>query len=215
MSVLLGDRKESKFEAITYSIELHDMLLSLMQRSFGVKDVDDFVQKAYAYGDISEETFSVYREIMNSFKKRVSQHASLVTSNVRAANTIYPTTLHEYEIRRDYQNAAIVHCELLIDDLQRVAERFNVDLNLYSPHIKAIDREIGLIKRWRQRDMAIKSRLEKGEHLKNCVVSSANFANVNNNGNTNYNNASNSNGVRPDSSINQRRRRCYPFRKDK
>lgn len=101
-------------------------------------------------------------EIMNSFKKRVSQHASLVTSNVRAANTIYPTTLHEYEIRRDYQNAAIVHCELLIDDLQRVAERFNVDLNLYSPHIKAIDREIGLIKRWRQRDMAIKSRLEKG-----------------------------------------------------
>lgn len=50
MSVLLGDRKESKFEAITYSIELHDMLLSLMQRSFGVKDVDDFVRKAYAYG---------------------------------------------------------------------------------------------------------------------------------------------------------------------
>ena len=48
MSVLLGDRKESKFEAITYSIELHDMLLSLMQRSFGVKDVDDFVRKAYA-----------------------------------------------------------------------------------------------------------------------------------------------------------------------
>ena len=136
MSVLLGDRKESKFEAITYSIELHDMLLSLMQRSFGVKEVDDFVRKAYAYGDISEETFSVYREIMNSFKKRVSQHASLVTSNVRAANTIYPTTLHEYEIRRDYQNAAIVHCELLIDDLQRVAERFNVDLNLYSPQLK-------------------------------------------------------------------------------
>ena len=29
-----------------------------------------------------------------------------------------------------------------------------------------------------------------------CVVSSANFANVNNNGNANYNGASNSNGVR-------------------
>lgn len=38
MSVLLGDRKESKFEAITYSIELHDMLILLMQRGFGVKD---------------------------------------------------------------------------------------------------------------------------------------------------------------------------------
>lgn len=30
------------------------------------------------------------------------------------------------------------------------------------------------------------------------VVSAANFANVNNNGNANYNNASNANGVRPD-----------------
>ena len=47
------------------------------------------------------------------------------------------------------------------------------------------------------------------------IVSSANFANVNNNGNTNYNNASNSNGVRPDSLPNQQRRRHCPFRTDK
>lgn len=33
MSVLASDRTESKFEAITYSIELHDMLIDLMQRS--------------------------------------------------------------------------------------------------------------------------------------------------------------------------------------
>lgn len=62
MSVLLGDRKESKFEAITYSIELHDMLILLMQRGFGVKDVDSFVRKKYAYGEISEENFAKYRE---------------------------------------------------------------------------------------------------------------------------------------------------------
>ena len=30
------------------------------------------------------------------------------------------------------------------------------------------------------------------------LISSANFANVNNNGNANYNGASNANGVRPD-----------------
>ena len=129
MSVLLGDRKESKFEAITYSIELHDMLILLMQRGFGVKDVDGFVRKKYAYGEISE---------------------------------VYPRTMHEYETRRDYQNAAIVNCEQLINELQRVVEIFDVDLNVYNRYVKAIDREIGLIKRWRQRDMAIKSRLEKG-----------------------------------------------------
>ena len=37
MSVLASKRKESKFEAITFSIDLHDMLLDFMQRSFGVK----------------------------------------------------------------------------------------------------------------------------------------------------------------------------------
>ena len=115
MSVLLGDRKESKFEAITYSIELHDMLILLMQRGFGVKDVDGFVRKKYAYGEISEENFAKYRELMRSFKSKVNQCASLITSNVRAANTIYPRTMHEYETRRDYQNAAIVNCEQLIN----------------------------------------------------------------------------------------------------
>ena len=86
MSVLLGDRKESKFEAITYSIELHDMLILLMQRGFGVKDVDSFVRKKYAYGEISEENFAKYRELMRSFKSKVNQCASLITSNVRAVS---------------------------------------------------------------------------------------------------------------------------------
>lgn len=47
MSVLVSDRTESKFEAITYSIELHDMLIDLMQRSFGVKDLDQLVRVRY------------------------------------------------------------------------------------------------------------------------------------------------------------------------
>lgn len=161
MSVLLGDRKESKFEAITHSVDLHDMLIELMQRGFGIKDVEHFVRVKYAYGDIPEEDFARYRYLMQNFKTRIDQLASLMTNNIRAANSIYPQNLHEYEIRRDYQNAAIVNCEQLIKELQRIVEIFDVDINLYSRYIKAIDREIGLIKRWRQRDKTIKSYLEK------------------------------------------------------
>ena len=109
MSVLLGDRKESKFEAITYSIELHDMLILLMQRGFGVKDVDSFVRKKYAYGEISEENFAKYRELMRSFKSKVNQCASLITSNVRAANTIYPRYLFSKKI-------TIVNKKLIVSD---------------------------------------------------------------------------------------------------
>ena len=142
MSVLVSDRTESKFEAITYSIELHDMLIDFMQRSFGVKDLDQLVRVRYAHGKDAKEDL-----------------ASMLTSNVRAANSIYPTTLHEYEQRRDYQNTAIVNCEQLLKELQRIVEIFEVDVNLYSRYVKAIDREIGLIKKWRQRDNRIKSQL--------------------------------------------------------
>lgn len=94
MSVLVSDRTESKFEAITYSIELHDMLIDLMQRSFGVKDLDQLVRVRYAHGKDATEDFSRYRYLMLNYKNRIDQLASMLTSNVRAANSIYPTTLH-------------------------------------------------------------------------------------------------------------------------
>lgn len=159
MSVLVSDRKESKFEAITYSIEMHNLLIELMQRSFGVKDLDQLVRVRYARGKDDREDFSKYRYLMHNYKVRIDNIASLVTSNVRAANSIYPTTMHEYEIRRDFQNAAIINCEQLIKELQRVVEIFEVDINVYDRYVKAIDREIGLIKKWRQKDNKIKSYL--------------------------------------------------------
>lgn len=160
MSVLAVDRKESRFEAITFSIELHNMLIELMQRSFGIKDVDQFVRVRYAYGKDDKEDFTRYRYLMQNAKNRIDQTASLLTNNLRAANSIYPTCMFEYEQRRGYQNVAIANCEQLIKELQRVVEIFEVDLNVYGRYIKAIDREIGLIKKWRQRDNKIKSYLQ-------------------------------------------------------
>lgn len=160
MSVLVSDRKESKFEAITYSIELHDMLLDFMQRNFGIKDLDHFVRVRYAYGKDEVEDFSKYRYLMNNFKTRIDQLASQLTSNVRAANSTYPTSMREYEQRRDYQNNAIINCEQILKELQRIVEIFEVDVNTYGRYVNAIDREIGLIKKWRQRDNKIKAYLQ-------------------------------------------------------
>lgn len=160
MSVLVSNRTESKFEAITYSIELRKMLVELIQKDFGVKDVDQLVRIRYALGKDKTENFWRYRYLMQRSKDRVDETASLLTSNLRGANSIYPTTMHEYELRRDYQNYAIVNCEVLIRELQHVVETFDVDINLYNRYVTAIDREIGLIKKWRQRDNKIKSYLQ-------------------------------------------------------
>ena len=157
MSVLVSKRKESKLEVIVYSIELHNMLVELMQRSFGVKNLDQLVRVRYAYGKDDREDFDKYHYLMYESKKRIDHLASLLTSNLVSANSRYPTTLHEYERRRDFQNDAIVNCEQLIKELQHVVDIFDVDLNLYERYVTAIDREIGLIKNWRQRDNKIKS----------------------------------------------------------
>ena len=58
MSVLASKRKESKFEAITFSIDLHDMLLDFMQRSFGVKN--------YTGGMTMEPWFQIVLTVISS-----------------------------------------------------------------------------------------------------------------------------------------------------
>lgn len=68
MSVLVKDRKESKFEAITFSIELHNMLIELMQRSFGVKDLDHFVRLSYYEHLLNKSVTIVNKKLIISDK---------------------------------------------------------------------------------------------------------------------------------------------------
>lgn len=160
MSVLVSKRAQSKLEVLVFANEIHKMLVELILRDFGVKDIDQVVRIRYAYGKDPVENFARYRCLMSKSKNRVEETAALLTSNLRIANSIYPTSLREYELRRDRQNYAIANCETLLRELQHVVEIFEVDVNLYGRHIAAINREIGLIKSWRQRDNKLKSRLQ-------------------------------------------------------
>ena len=103
MSVLVVNRKESRFEAISFAVDLHDMLIELMQRSFGLRSVEQFVRKRFARGAMTEDKIIYYRQLIHEAKKRIDEYASMLTSNVRAANTIYPTNMDEYYTRRGYQ----------------------------------------------------------------------------------------------------------------
>lgn len=161
MSVLVANRKESRFEPIVFSETLHDMLIDLMRRDFGIEDIDEFVRVQYARGKIKEEDFAYYRWQFQKRKENIEEYASRLTSNLRSAYYRYPTTMHEYEVRRDCQNEGIANCEMIVKELQKVVEMFMVDINLFREHIKAIDREIDLIKSWRQRDNKIKSYLQR------------------------------------------------------
>ena len=93
MSVLVSDRTESKFEAITYSIELHDMLIDLMQRSFGVKDLDQLVRVRYAHGKDATEDFSKYRYLMLNYKNRIDHSLTDSGKIIKRINPKRVTTM--------------------------------------------------------------------------------------------------------------------------
>lgn len=73
MSVLASKRKESREEAIAYSLELYDMLIEFMQRSFAVKNQEQFVREQYATGKGLEVDYQTYAYIMLSTKEQIEK----------------------------------------------------------------------------------------------------------------------------------------------
>lgn len=160
MSVLAADRKESRYQSIVFAISLQTRLTDFANRDFGVKDFKRFVQLRYAYGKDDEENYSKYRYLLQDCKTQLNRTAALLTANLVAAKSIYPTDINEYNQRREYQNNAIANANQLLTILQRTIDIFEVDVNAYEPYVKDINREIELIKRWRQKDNKIKTHLK-------------------------------------------------------
>ena len=160
MSVLVNDRKESRYQSIIFAIKLQTRLTDFANRDFGIKDLKHLVQLRYAYGKDEMENYSKYEYLLRECKTQLNRTASLLTANLVAAKSIYPTALHEYQQRREYQNNAIGNASQLLTILQRTIDIFEVDVNVYEPYVKDINQEIDLIKRWRQKDNKIKTHLK-------------------------------------------------------
>lgn len=168
MSVIVPKRKLSRYEALIYAETLQKELTDLMLRDFGIKDMNRMLRnQAFAASGCDIRSEEEYRLacrktawLFSEIKKRINYLTSLLTANLRAAHSRFPTTLHEYEIRRDCLNGAIVNCEQIKQELQRSVEMFAVDLNVYERSVKAINTEIELIKSWRSRDNKIRVKIK-------------------------------------------------------
>lgn len=121
-------------------------------------------------------------------------------------NSIYPTSIHEYYLRREKQTLAIAQLEYLIQELQYIAHDFGINPTKYIKLIPALDKLKAKMKAWRANTKRYKNILpdalcsiiasevenkdnSSGDDLK--VASSSHACNATNNGNANTNNASN------------------------
>ena len=56
------------------------------------------------------------------FRDEMMDLLKQLIDNITDANSIYPINLHELEVRRDYQTAAIGACEKMLQELQYIIE---------------------------------------------------------------------------------------------
>ena len=205
MSVLKNKRKQSQFEVFHHLNKLRRDITDLLLRDFGYSFEKAEARLLKQFGGRTLEQLSeTERERYEKTKLRLEafddwfiydQRQVIVnclrdiTKEVYIANNIYPTVMEELVQRRLHQEEAIGHCYRLVQELQYAIETLPVNVNIFLQFGEAIQTEINLIKGWRKADNKFKRAISD---------SAANFANVNNNGNANCNNASNANGVRPD-----------------
>ena len=72
--------------------------------------------------------------------------------SVTAANSIYPTTFADAELRRKHQDNAIAVCYQLYQEIDFAAHILPVDLTKYMPLCDTVEYEIALLKGWRKSD---------------------------------------------------------------
>lgn len=207
MSVPKGKRKESQFEVFHHATKLRKEVTDLLKREFGFsrKKFEAELRKQFGgrsfeelneqekeiYNRTKEQWMEFYKELIKDERKAILDFMRNIGKEIQFANAIYPMCQEELTDRRLHQELAIGYCHTLISEMQHAIETLPVNVNSYARFANMADKQIKLLQNWRKSDNRFKKTWAVAD-------SASNFANVNNNGNANYNNASNANGVRPD-----------------
>lgn len=153
MSVLKNKRGLSKMEFYHNARKLRRELTEFLRRDFGVHSrsnaskIDPVLPDDWYDEDIVEIARNIRMLLRN------------LMWNITAANTIYAVTKEELQIRRNYQNEAIINCQQLIQELQFCEDTLPIKATKLLPYVDAIGFEITLLKGWRKSDNKVAEKL--------------------------------------------------------
>ena len=97
-------------------------------------------------------------------RDRITDFCQGISEHLRAANTIWPSYLSEFEERRIEIDRALMCCNKLQDELQYIAEILPADKNKFMNIVLEIQAEFDMIKKLRQSDNRFLKNL-KGQSL--------------------------------------------------
>lgn len=165
MSVVVSERKESKYQFYKNAISLRESIIFLLLRDFGVKArmrTIDFYKTKMEESDakLFESLMAKYEIqkvpeeypnwLIEKFRDTVYRLLEDMHKDITFAYSIWPTNKAEFEEKRIWQDRAIACCESLLQEFTLIIDILPVDANKYVNYVKKIDDEIKLLKGWRK-----------------------------------------------------------------
>ena len=139
---------------------------------YSQRKLEAHIRKMTSYVQDPEERENmskVIREVQEDFgswfvkreRDRVADFCQGITEHLRAANTIWPTNISEFEERRIEMDRALVCCNKLQDELQYIAETLPADKNKFMNIVLEVQAEYETIKKIRQADNRFLKEIQK------------------------------------------------------
>ena len=158
MTVVKSKRNASKFEVVVQAEIVANNIVHFSWRRFGIKTpvkdgrraFEECIRQNCRTGAPGEAERA--EKALEMMVQKTVKAAENMQNMVTAANTLYPISLHECDIRRDYQNRAIAECQIIKNTMQRISKMYVVNMNQFTRYTNIVDREMKLIKGWRKAD---------------------------------------------------------------
>ncbi|GAB6392491.1 MAG: hypothetical protein MdMp014T_1864 [Treponematales bacterium] len=159
MSVLKNRRGLSKLEFYHTARKLRREVTSLLLRDFGVRDK---VRKVKTESGEEVSVIEGYPDwLLENFRDSIMRLLRNLMLNITAGNSIYPINEAELLARRQYQTAAIVNCEQLLQEMLYCEDVLPVHVEKFLPYVEEIEFEIKLLKGWRKSNSKLADKLKK------------------------------------------------------
>lgn len=167
MSVPKYRRNKSEVEYFNNAYKIEEKVIKYLLADFGTthtyRDLRIFAFKAkmneedtktleelkIKYNLDLETTYPEY--ILSYFREAILVDCRELMSLITKAHTMYPTSVYEYNVRRQYQSDAISICYDMKHNMQLCIKIFNSKhIEKFVDIVNDIDTEIALLKQWRK-----------------------------------------------------------------
>jgi hypothetical protein len=155
MGVLKSKRGLSKLEFYHSARKMRKELTELLLRDFGIHS------RSARFKGEAEPPEGYYDEVIAEFSQNIRRLLRNMMWNITAGNTIYPVNDAELQLRRQYQTAAIINCEQLLQEFLYCEDILPVKASKFMPYVEQIQFEIKLLKGWKKSSNKLEEQITK------------------------------------------------------